>query len=228
MSKPVLTGREGTPADQERAKQVLLTVLDQSLRLLHPFMPFITEEIWQKLGPAEPSIMIAPYPQADPTLDDRDAEEIVGAMQTIITSVRNQRTSRNLSNKDPITLHLTIGDATRRETLAANGYLIRDLAKLADLKIGEPVPDGAHRDVVSGIEFAIEVPAIEMTAEMVAKIEKEIAGLEKELAGVESRLGNPGFVEKAPEHVIEGARRRRSEITDRLASLRGNLEGGDS
>jgi valyl-tRNA synthetase len=228
MSKPVLMGREGTPEDQERAKQVLLTVLDRSLRLLHPFMPFITEEIWQKLGPAEASIMIAPYPTADPSLEDREAEEMVSALQTIITTVRNQRASRNLSHKDPLVLYVTVEDDRRRTLVEANAYLLRSLAKLSDVKIGEPVPEKAHRDVVGGIEFAIEFPEVEMTAEMAAKIEKEIAGLEKELAGVDGRLGNAQFVEKAPARVIEGAKTRRVEIVDRLTTLRRNLSGETS
>jgi valyl-tRNA synthetase len=82
--------------------------------------------------------------------------------------------------------------------------------------------------VVGGIEFAIEFPEVEMTAEMAAKIEKEIAGLEKELAGVDGRLGNAQFVEKAPARVIEGAKTRRVEIVDRLTTLRRNLSGETS
>jgi valyl-tRNA synthetase len=225
MSKPVLMGREGTPEDLERARQVLLTVLDRSLRLLHPFMPFITEEIWQKLGPSEPSIMIAAYPVAEPSWDDREAEDLVAALQTIITTVRNQRASRNLSHKDPLTLYVTTDDAAKRALVESNAYLLRTLAKLSDVRIGEPAPENAHRDMVGGIEFAIELPKVEVTPEMIAKIEKEIAGLEKELAGVDGRLGNPQFVEKAPANVIEGAKARRVEIVDRLATLRRNLGG---
>ncbi len=222
MSKPVLMGREGTAEDQERARQVLLTVLDESLRLLHPFMPFITEEIWQKLGPTDASIMIASYPEANSARTDTDAEELVTAMQTIITTVRNQRASRNLSNKDPITLYLSIDDPERRALVESNAYLIKELAKLSNVKIGEPAPEKAHRDVASGIEFAIELPDVEITGEMIAKIEKEIAGLEKELAGVDGRLGNPQFVEKAPSHVIEGAKTRR----DRRSPVNAATESG--
>jgi valyl-tRNA synthetase len=225
MSKPVLSGREGSPDDQARARQVLLTVLDRSLRLLHPFMPFITEEIWQTLGPAEPSIMIADYPAEEPSWNDPDAEELVSALQTIVTTVRHQRASRNLSHKDPLTLHVSTGDESKRALIEANAYLLRTLARLSDVKFGGTAPDSAHRDVVGGIEFAIEFPKVEITPEMIAKIEKEIAGLEKELAGVDGRLGNPQFVEKAPAHVIEGAKTRRVEILERIATLRQNLEG---
>ena len=225
MSKPVLMGREGTPDDQERARQVLLTVLDRSLRLLHPFMPFITEEIWQTLGPSEPSIMIAAYPVEDTSWNDPEAEEFVDALQKVITTVRSERKSRNLSNKDELTLYVSVEDAKKRSLIEANAYLIKALAKVSDVKIGEAAPDNAHRDVFGGIEFAVAFPKVEVTPEMIAKIEKEIAGLEKELAGVDGRLGNPQFVEKAPQNVIEGAKTRRAEIVERLATLKSNLEG---
>src|ERR1051325_1540640 len=85
MAKPVLLGRHGTDRDRAGAKRVLLEVLDRSLRLLHPFMPFITEEIWQKLGGVEQSVMVAPYPVYAEELGDADAERLIDTMKGIIT-----------------------------------------------------------------------------------------------------------------------------------------------
>src|SRR6185295_16580157 len=87
MVKPVLMGKHGDANDQRKAKRVLLEVLDRSLRLLHPFMPFVTEEIWQKLGGVEPSIMVAPYPIGEEVLDDSEAVRLMGAVKSMITAV---------------------------------------------------------------------------------------------------------------------------------------------
>ncbi|MGK2859281.1 MAG: valine--tRNA ligase [Thermoanaerobaculia bacterium] len=222
MSKPVLFGREGTPEEQHRAKAVLLTVLDRALRLLHPFMPFITEEIWQKLGPAEGSIMIAAYPQFDEALEDTEAERVVEIVQGIITTVRNLRAGRHIPGKDRLRLHVK-ADGADRATLEATSYLLRDLGKLSEVRFDGTAPESAHRDVVGGIEFALELPQVEVSAEAIAKVQKEIEALEKELAGAEGRLASPQFVEKAPPQIIAGAKARRQEIIDRLATLRQNI-----
>jgi valyl-tRNA synthetase len=224
MSKPVLSGREGTPEEQHRAKAVLLTVLDRALRLLHPFMPFITEEIWQKLGPADPSIMTAAYPKHDPSLDDAEAERVVDIVQGIVTTVRNLRASRNVPGKERLRLHVK-AEGGDRATLEATAYLLRDMAKLSEVLFDGTAPESAHRDVVGGVEFALELPPVEVSADALAKIAKEIEALEKELAGADARLSNPQFVEKAPPQVIEGSKARRREIVERLATLRQNLAG---
>src|SRR4029077_6586814 len=106
MVKPVLLGKHGDEADAKRAKRVLLEVLDRSLRLLHPFMPFITEEIWQKLGGVEPSIMVAPYPIAEEVLEDAEAERMMRAVDKMITCVRNARTERGFTPKDRFKLYI--------------------------------------------------------------------------------------------------------------------------
>src|SRR5688572_27325063 len=100
MAKPVLLGRFGSEDDRHLARRVLLEVLDRSLRLLHPFMPFVTEEIWQKLGGVEPSIMISPYPISEEVLEDPEAERLMNAVKAIITTVRNVRAERGFTPKD--------------------------------------------------------------------------------------------------------------------------------
>jgi len=102
-------------------------------------------------------------------------------------------------------------------------YLLRDMAKLSEVLFDGTAPESAHRDVVGGVEFALELPKVEVSADALAKIAKEIEALEKELAGADARLSNPQFVEKAPPQVIEGSKARRQEIVDRLATLRQNV-----
>src|SRR5258706_1153575 len=115
MVKPVLLAKHGGEADAKRARRVLLEVLDRSLRLLHPFMPFVTEEIWQKLGAVEPSVMVAPYPIAEEVLEDEEAERMMNAVQQMITTVRDARAKRGFTPKDPIRLFVKT-DAEREAT----------------------------------------------------------------------------------------------------------------
>jgi valyl-tRNA synthetase len=224
MIKPVLTGRQGTDEDRVRVRRVLLETLDRSLRLLHPLMPFITEEIWQRLGGVEPSIMVAPYPIGEEVLEDPEAERLMAVVQGMITAVRNVRAERNLAPAERLRLHVKINDDRDREFFRVNGYLLTELARLSDLLINEyGAPPEAHRDVIGGIPIAIEIPEKTLSPEQIAKLQRDVEGLEKELAGIEAKLQNQQFLERAPQPIVEGARTRRQEILSRLETLRQNL-----
>ena len=225
MVKPVLMGKHGDDKAGAMARRVLLEVLDRSLRLLHPFMPFITEELWQKLSGVEPSIMVAPYPIHEEVLDDPEAERLVSAIQEMITTVRNVRVERGFTHSDRFRLVLRVDDEQEAEFFRKNSYLLIELARLSDVAINEKGSADAHRDVVAGVPIAIEFPEKVLTEEQLARISRDIEGLERELAGIEARLSNEQFLERAPSSVVEGARARRSEIHSRLATLRQNLAG---
>ncbi len=155
MAKPVLIGKHGNEQDRRVAKRVLLEVLDRSLRLLHPFMPFVTEEIWQKLGGVEPSIMIAPYPVGEDVLEDPDAERMMDAVRAIITTVRNVRAERGFTPKDRFTLYVRGNDSRQSNFFRDYAYLLTELARLDEVVVeGEP-PAGTHHDVVENFHIAI-------------------------------------------------------------------------
>jgi valyl-tRNA synthetase len=224
MIKPVLSGRHGTDDDRRRLRRVLLEVLDRSLRLLHPIMPFITEEIWQKLGGVEPSIMIAPYPMAEEVLEDEEAERLLGNVQEIITAVRNLRAERGLAPSDRFRVYLRVADERESEFYRLNSYLLMELARLSEVVVNDRgAPPDAHRDVVGGVAVAIEVPEKVLTPEQQAKLQKDVEALEKELAGIEAKLGNAQFLERAPAPIVAGAKSRKDEILSRLETLRQNL-----
>ncbi|HUF18180.1 MAG TPA: valine--tRNA ligase, partial [Thermoanaerobaculia bacterium] len=223
MAKPVLLGKHGTEADQRRARRVLLEALDRSLRLLHPFMPFITEELWQKLGGVEPSIMIAPYPISEDVLDDPEAERLVTIVQEMITTVRNVRVERGFTHSDRFRLVIQADRSRDAAFYEANAYLLVELARLSEVVINGKASGDAHRDVVGGVPIAIEFPEKVLTEEQLARISRDIEGLEKELAGIEARLSNEQFIERAPAAVVDGARSRKEEILSRLKTLRQNL-----
>src|SRR5205085_10619185 len=193
MVKPVLLGRHGSTIDQERAKRVLLEVLDRSLRLLHPFMPFITEEIWQKLGGVEPSIMVAPYPVAEEMLDDVEAERMVRAVQAMITTVRNARAERGFTPKDRFKLYVR-GDGRDAVFFETYAYLLIDLARLTEVIVNAGPPAGAHHDVVEGFTIAIEFPEKVVTKEQQERTEGELEQSRNELASLDGKLANEQFV----------------------------------
>ncbi|MFZ2490943.1 MAG: valine--tRNA ligase [Thermoanaerobaculia bacterium] len=222
MSKPVLLGRQGTEADLRTARRVLLEVLDRSLRLLHPFMPFVTEEIWQKLGGIEPSVMIAPYPMAEEVLEDSEAERLIGAIKSIITAVRNARAERGFTPKDRFTLYVDASDPREAQFFHDNAYLLIELARLTEVIIDGHPPAGAHLDVIDGFHIAIEFPEKVVTQEQLDKIRREIEGVEKELAGLNAKLSNEQFMGKAPAQVVHGAKARQAELTAKLEKLRLN------
>src|SRR5258706_5537389 len=222
MDKPVLLGRHGSEADQQRAKRVLLEVLDRSLRLLHPFMPFITDEIWQKLGGVEPSIMVAPYPVAEEMLEDDEAERMVRAVQAMITAVRNARAERGFTPKDRFKLYVRTDSGREATFFDEHAYLLLELARLTEVVVNGKEPAGAHHDVVGGFHIAIEFPEKVITQEQIERTQREIEKSRKELEGLDARLSNEQFVGNAPPAVVEQARARQAELRARLEKLAQN------
>jgi valyl-tRNA synthetase len=222
MAKPVLLGRHGSDRDRALAKRVLLEVLDRSLRLLHPFMPFVTEEIWQKLGGVEPSIMIAPYPIAEEVLEDSEAERLMTAIKAIITTVRNVRAERGFTPKDRFRLYVSGNDPRESNFFRDSAYLLIELARLTEVVVGGEPPAGAHRDVVEGFHIAIELPEKEVSQEQLDKLRRDIEKTEKELASADARLANEEFVRNAPQHIVQAAQARQAELRARLEKLQQN------
>ncbi|MGZ5434389.1 MAG: class I tRNA ligase family protein, partial [Thermoanaerobaculia bacterium] len=200
MAKPILLEKAGDRKALQQSRRVLLEVLDRSLRLLHPFMPFITEELWLKLGGVEPSIVVAPYPVGEEVLEDPDAEKLVGTIQQIVTAVRNLRAERGYTPKDRFRLFVNTDDEREARGIEANAYLLTALARLSDVLINQKAPDDAHRDHIGTISFAVELPKKEMSAEDRAKLERQIEQVEQEIASTEARLADEKFVSRAPAH----------------------------
>ena len=225
LAKGSLYGEDEQARDNTRA--VLVFCLDRILRLLHPFMPFITEEIWQKLPMARPvdSIMIASYPEPDAALEDAAAE---AEMAPVITAIEGLRTIRGESNLPPsarIAAYVQSADERTRELLERwRGYLM-PLAGLGELHVGAPgVKPGQSAAFVSA-QMEIFVPLaglIDVDAER-ERLGKEITRSEQELGGLKRKLDNPNFVAKAPADVVEKDRARVEELEARISKLQDNL-----
>jgi valyl-tRNA synthetase len=222
MVKPVLLGRHGSTDDAARARRVLLEVLDRSLRLLHPFMPFITEEIWQKLGGVEPSIMVAPYPIGEDLLCDNEAERLINAVQAMITTVRNARAERGFTPKDRFKLFIRADAPREAKFFGDYAYLLLELARLTEVAVNAEPPAGAHHDVVEGFAIAIEFPERVVTKEQIERTQRELEKSRKELDGLTARLANEQFVRNAPPAVVEQAQARQTELRARIEKLMQN------
>jgi len=225
LSKPALFA-EGGGAPRPRVGDVLLTVLDRSLRLLHPVMPFLTEELWQRLpGHAaihRETICLAPYPAADPAWSAPDVEAGMEALMQVVTRVRSLRTELGVAPKARLDLHLAAQDAGVGRFLAEQEPLIRFLTRVEAI-VWEPAPEGARRDLIAGVEIGLAIERQEMGDEERGRLRREVEKLEGEIARAEERLGNQQFLAKAPESVVAGGRARLAEMKERRASLRASL-----
>ncbi|HEX2060860.1 MAG TPA: valine--tRNA ligase [Thermoanaerobaculia bacterium] len=222
MAKPVLLGRHGSDDDRKLARRVLLEVLDRSLRLLHPFMPFVTEEIWQKLGGVEPAVIVAPYPIPEDDLEDAEAERLTEAVQAIITTVRNVRAERGFTPKDRFTLYVEGNDGRESNFFRENAYLLLELARLNEVSVEGEAPAGAHHDVVAGFHISIVFPEKVVSQEQLDRVRRDIEKTEKELAAMDAKLADERFTSNAPAHIVDGARARQAELRARLEKLQQN------
>lgn len=219
MVKPVLYDKHGTEADKQNAKRVLLETLDRSLRLLHPFMPFITEEIWQKLGGMEPSVMVSPYPIAEEVLEDMEAERLVAAVQKITSAVRNVRVERGFTPKERFKLFINTENTRDANFFSEYGYLLTELARLTELVVNGNPPADAHHDVIEGFAVSIEIPEKKVSEEQIQRTQREIEKSRKELSSLEAKLANTQFVQNAPAAVVAQAQARHSELRARIEKL---------
>ena len=216
-------------AGDDDPRAVLAHVLDQVLRMLHPFMPFITEELWQRLKETAPadgqpvSIMIAPYPAPDPVDASRDDADALADIELMIDVVRAIRNVRAEFRVEPgRRLDATIAAADGGASLAREADAVRELARVGELAFGDIAdakPD-AVRFVVRGVTVSLAMGgAVDVRAET-ARLEAESQETERYVAGLSARLGNEQFVNKAPPEVVERERQRLGDSQTRLDRIR--------
>ncbi|KFE69322.1 valine--tRNA ligase [Hyalangium minutum] len=226
LSKGSLYGDDEKSKDSTRA--VLVFCLERMLRLLHPFMPFITEEIWQKLPipRSVDSIMISPYPEPDSRLADFAAETEMAPVVAAIEGIRTIRGESNLPPSAKLVAHVQSADAALRATLERCSNYLLPLAGLSEVRIEAPgrKPVQAAAYVGSGLEIYVPLAGlIDVDAER-DRLGKELARADQELASVLRKLENPNFVAKAPPDVVEKDRARVEELKARKTKLQENLD----
>ncbi|HEY0783145.1 MAG TPA: class I tRNA ligase family protein, partial [Thermoanaerobaculia bacterium] len=229
LAKPALSGEAPRP----RAGEVLLTVIDRSLRLLHPVMPFLTEELWQRLpGRAAihpQTICLAPYPKAEPAWESAEAEAAMDALIAVVERVRSLRAELALPAKAKLDLYAEAADPDLDRFLSEQEPLLRFLCRVQSVTLAAASTSlaGAARDRVAGIEIALAVPqAAEARGEEERqRLARELDKLDQEIARAEERLTNEQFLQKAPPAVVEGGRARLAEMRERHGRIRASLGG---
>ena len=204
------------PAEKTRA--VLVYVLTNTLKLLHPFMPFITEEIWQALPHEGESIMVSDWPAYDEALSFPAEEAQMQVLTGAIRAVRNRRAEMNVPPSRKANLYI-------RTEYGLNELFFIRLASASEVHFieGDYMEDGAVQIVSTGCKLWIPLgDLVDLEAEK-ARLEKELAGVEKQLAGVNAKLGNESFTAKAPAAVIEGARENARTLTEKRDALKESL-----
>jgi valyl-tRNA synthetase len=210
----------------DSSKQVLLYVLENALRLLHPFMPFLTEELWQTIPHSGDSVMIAAYPQAEPALRDTQAEDAMEKVQDVIVKVRNIRSEKNVEPKQAVVLRIATEDGAIAGILTAAREYIFKLGNVSKLEIVPQLQGNQLTAQAVAAGCALEVPLeglIDQNAER-AKLQRELEKAQKEADSLERKLSNASFVERAPAEVVEENRRRLSDYQDQATKLRSALD----
>ncbi|MCS6874023.1 MAG: valine--tRNA ligase [Pyrinomonadaceae bacterium] len=231
-------GNDGSTDKQRVVRSRLLSVLEQSLRLLHPFMPFITEEIWQMLPgtsnklhnpaykSAEATIMLADYPKGNEELIDESAERQMQMIIELISKVRNIRAEMQIKPSDRVVVHIATASENRK-VFEENQAQILKLAraeKLIFLETLANTPKASARAVTADAEIAVPLEGLIDFQKEIMRLENQLKKYQNEYERLRAQLENANFVEKAPVEKVEQARSQFAELEAKIKALRQNLE----
>ncbi|CAM3631073.1 valine--tRNA ligase [Litorimonas haliclonae] len=222
LTKPLLSGTDGSAKEETQA--TFAWVLDQILKLLHPFMPFITEEMWDKIDARREShLIVAPWPEFGEDLFHIHATEEIEWLQTLITNIRSVRSDMNIPPAKKADLLMLSGDLDPR--LSYYAPQLSPMARVAEVKTASEAPQGALQTVVDGVTYAIPLEGlIDLDAER-ARLNKEIGKAQDEIDKIDKKLSNEAFVAKAPEKVVALQKERRADYIAEQEKLKEALAG---
>ncbi|WP_404453276.1 valine--tRNA ligase [Virgibacillus necropolis] len=217
----------GEDADKKKTTQsVLAYVLDNTMRMLHPFMPFITEEIWQQLPHHGESITVAKWPEVRNDLHDEKAMNEMERLVSIIKSVRNIRAEVNTPMSKQIKLLIKIENETTITELESNRSYIERFCNTSELVIASDieVPEKAMSAVVTGIELFLPLEGLIDIEKERERLESELSKWNKEVERVQKKLANEGFVKKAPEAVVAEEKQKEQDYLEKHAKVKARLQ----
>ena len=227
MAKVPMT--DGTDAEKNMTRSVLLYTLDKILKMLHPYMPFVTDEIYQAIT-KDTSITQSEWPEVDEALNFYEAKEGMELLVSIIKSVRTTRNEVNTPLSKPIDIKLEVKDDKRRQAVKDNTHYIERFTNPETLTIEASIDkhDDDKTDVVKGATVILPLAGLINKEEEIARLEKELSRLDGELKRVKGKLSNDKFVNNAPEKIVEEERKKEAgyqaqyqEVHERLTSLKG-------
>ena len=219
MAKLPLNGED--EAAKLTTRSILAYTLDQIMRLMHPFMPFITEEIWQHLPHEGETVTRAAWPTRNDSLDFPKAVPAFEAVQNVIRSVRNIRAEVNAPMSKQIQLMIATSDDQVQHDLETNLSYLKKFTNASELLVERNMtaPEKAMSAIVTGAELFIPLADLINIEEEIARLNKELVKYTKEVERVEKKLNNPGFVGKAPAHVIEEEQAKAQDYKEKRAAV---------
>jgi valyl-tRNA synthetase len=225
LAKPVLQGADGAAKGETRA--VTAWVRDEIIKLLHPFAPFVTEELWAVTaegGPARDGMLaLAPWPKGD-AVEDTEAEAEIGWVIDLVTAIRSVRAEMNITMANEIPVVLVGASAATRARAGRWTDFIRRLARLSEISFADSAPQGSVQLIVRGEVAALPLKGVIDFAAEKARLEKELAKVDADIGRIDAKLANPQFVSRAAEDVVEGEREKREELVRRRGKIVEALE----
>lgn len=223
MTKEQLQDKE---AANTTTKSILVFVLDQFLRLLHPIMPFVTEEIWQQIGGQDKSIVVADYPRVREAYQDSQVEAQMAQLMELIRAVRTIRNEMNTPLSKPVDLYIKVQDSAGQALLEANQAYIKRFCNPAQLVISQAPehPEEVVTQVLSFAEILMPLKGLIKLEDELARLEGEQAKLEKEVARIDGKLSNEKFVSRAPEQVVAEERNKRQGYLSQLETVKERIQ----
>ena len=222
IAKTRVYGQEGS--DKTVAQYVLKTVLDKGLRMLHPFMPFITEEIWQKLGLDEETIMLSEFPTENKKYVDLAAEKEFDYLKEIVNAIRNIRGEANVSPAKKIEVIFKIVNDGEKEILEHNAKILDKLANVEKYEFNTEIPALVGFKLVETTEIYVPLADLIDKEKEIAKLEKDIQKTQKELDRVLGKLSNEKFLSKAPKEVIDKENGIKEELENKIAKFKESIK----
>ena len=221
MTKQQLQGDQ----DATTTKSILIYVLDQFLRMLHPIMPFVTEEIWQQIAGQDATIVTAAYPQVNPAYQNAQAEEIMERIMEIIRQVRNTRNEMNTPLSKPVDLYIECLDQAISEQLQANRAYLERFCNPQHLEIGVDVtlPEQMVTQTTSFAKIMMPLAGLIKIEDEIKRLQQEAKKLMDEVKRVENKLANENFVAKAPPALVEQERQKGNDYHQQLQAVRNQL-----
>lgn len=230
LTKPVLNDENISTERKAEVRRVLLSVMEASLRLAHPIMPFLTEEIWQTLAPmigiGGETIMLAPYPVPNPERINEQAEADMLGLQGLIGAVRNIRGEMGLGNARLLPVLLQNATDAEKAQIARIEPLFKALAKVESITFltDAEQPPLSSSSVVGHVSVFVPMKGLIDPKAELGRLQKDLDKVQKQHDQIASKLANEGFVAKAPAAVVEGEKVKLAEFVDQLAKIKANME----